>query len=591
MTATTRFLAESPSIDLLQGLEPRLAQMDRRELAEGLAPVLVRLQERLPDAERARVAESAFAFCRRLYSNGRSGDGLALARSVLAQSILADDAALERRASSVCGLLAADTADVVGAIDYQARALALADASRDPTARATAWNNIGLAFGVAGNYSLAVQCYRRALTAEEQVPGAVRSRYTASNNLSIGLYLTGDFAAALRFGELALQAVDPSFVDENPHSAILLRRNLARLYVSAGRMAEAAEQVAEVAVLAAKSSSPRSLIAAATTRATYELATGHTDIALTRLEEALERARGIPATLRDTLGCVIHAEEAAGNAERALVRLRELSDHVYRFAVDRALDHLELAALCEGPSRGADARQEQARARLVSHLRPPGEPEEWKAFQRLSVAAVLRMDNTGWHGLRVGALTKALALACGCAPLQALEIGLAAELHDIGLASVPEGILSRKGALNGAERGLLERHADAGAEILRDDRHPRILMAREIAKYHHARWDGAGYPSRVGGKFIPLHARMCAVADAYDEMVCGLGAHRAMTMNEALEALRRESGGQFDPDLVNRFEAVIRDETADRGIDPSTTAGLESFQELVNSLQEDRGFL
>ncbi len=116
-------------------------------------------------------------------------------------------------------------------------------------------------------------------------------------------------------------------------------------------------------------------------------------------------------------------------------------------------------------------------------------------------------------------------------------------------------------------------------------------MAREIAKYHHARWDGAGYPARVGGKFIPLHARMCAVADAYDEMVCGLGAHCVMTMNEALEALRRESGGQFDPDLVDRFEAVIRDETADRGIDPSTTAGLESFQELVNSLQEDRGFL
>jgi len=257
VTAATRFLAESPSIDLLKGLEPRLAQMDRRELAEGLSPVLARLQERLPDAERAKVAESVFAFCRRLYSNARSGDGLALARGLLAQAILADDAALERRASSVCGVLAADTADVVGAIDYQARALALADSARDPAARATAWNNIGLAFGVAGNYALSVQCGRRALAAVEQVPGPVHGRYTACNNLSIGLYQTGDFAAALRFGELALQSADPSFIAQNPHSAILLRRNLARLYVSAGRMAEAAEQVAQVAVLTAQSSSPR----------------------------------------------------------------------------------------------------------------------------------------------------------------------------------------------------------------------------------------------------------------------------------------------------------------------------------------------
>ena len=64
-----------------------------------------------------------------------------------------------------------------------------------------------------------------------------------------------------------------------------------------------------------------------------------------------------------------------------------------------------------------------------------------------------------------------------------------------------------------------------------------------------------------------------------------------MTMSAALAELRRESGMQFDPELVDRFDAVIRDETADRGIDPSTMAGLESFQELVLSLQEDRGYI
>ena len=335
----------------------------------------------------------------------------------------------------------------------------------------------------------------------------------------------------------------------------------------------------------------RSLIAAATGRASYEVATGQADIALTRLEDALARARSVPAALRDTLACAVRAEEAAGNAERALLRLQELRDHVYRVAIERARDHVELAGLFEAPGRGVDPQQEQARARLVPRLRAPGEPDEWKAYQRLGVAAVLRMDNTGWHGIRVGALTKALALAHGIAPLQALEIGLAAELHDIGLVTVPEAILAKKGELNDAERSLIERHTDAGAEILRNDDHPRILLAREIARYHHARWDGTGYPERVGGRFIPLPARMCAVADAYDSMVCGLDGRPAMSMNDALEELRREAGRQFDPELVDRFGAMIRDETADLGVDPGSVTGLERFQELVVSLHEDRGFI
>ena len=64
-----------------------------------------------------------------------------------------------------------------------------------------------------------------------------------------------------------------------------------------------------------------------------------------------------------------------------------------------------------------------------------------------------------------------------------------------------------------------------------------------------------------------------------------------MTMSDALGELRREAGGQFDPVLVDRFDSMIRDETADLGVDPASVAGLEGFQELVMTLQEDRGFV
>ena len=127
--------------------------------------------------------------------------------------------------------------------------------------------------------------------------------------------------------------------------------------------------------------------------------------------------------------------------------------------------------------------------------------------------------------------------------------------------------------------------------MLRDDGHPMILTAREIARYHHAHWDGSGYPERVGAKFIPIPARMCAIADAYDTMVCGLGHRPPRSMSEALDELRRQSGIQFDPELVSCFDALIRSESEGRGMDLEAGSGLEDFQELVLSLKEDRGFV
>jgi putative two-component system response regulator len=581
---------ESSAMDLIRALEPRLAQLRRDELGKMISPLVGRLEEGLPPADVAEVVDAALAICRRLYAGARSGDALPLARAALVQSTVAGQPALMRRAATACGLLAADTADLVAAIEHHVQALRLASHDGDRIEMSRTWNNLGLAMGITGNYEMAARCYQRSLALVESQPAPVYSRYAACGNLADSYYQLGDLREGLRLGEKALQELTPAFREQDLYGAILLRRNLVRLLVASGRPADAADHVAEAAALAERARTPRALIAAATTRAAHDLASGRFDLALTRLEQALSRAREVPATLRDTLACVIRAEEAAGNAERALLRLEELSQHVYRFAVERAREHVELAGL-SGAGNGSAHRQAQAKARLVSKIAPPAQPDGWKALQRLGVSAAMRMDASGWHGMRVGALTKALAMASGCGPLQALEMGLAAELHDVGMMSIPEGILSKRGALNDAERAIVQRHVDAGAEILRDDRHPRILLAREIARYHHARWDGHGYPDGVGGSRIPLPARLCAVADAYDAMVCGLGGRAPRAMNEALDELRRQAGRQFDPELVGRFDALIRAETADRGLDLAASAGMEGFQELVLSLQQDRGFV
>jgi len=199
------------------------------------------------------------------------------------------------------------------------------------------------------------------------------------------------------------------------------------------------------------------------------------------------------------------------------------------------------------------------------------------------------MDPTGWHGVRVGALVKVLALAWGCPPLQALEMGLASELHDLGMSSVPAAVLGKQGPLNDSERAAVRTHAEAGAAMLVDEPHSRVLLARDIARYHHAHWDGAGYPERVAGEAIPLGARMCAIADAYDAMVCGLG-RPPISMPQALAELHRCAGQQFDPELVSCFDAVVNGELESLGLDPAAT-GMEAFQGLVAALREDRGFV
>lgn len=576
---------------LLRALEPRAAQMERARLAEALAPALEAIRESPGGPGFPETCSAALAICRRLYSSARSSEALALAKAVQEQARRSGELALESRASTACGLLSADMGDVVGALDCHSRSLRIAACANDSVEMSRIWNNIGLAMASCGNYELAVRCYRRSLALVDHVEEPLFSRYAACSNISNSLSQLGDVAEGLNFADRALLELTPAFREQDPQSAVLLRRNLVRLLVAAGRVEEAHRHVEAILALTEEASTPRMLIAAATARAVCELAAGQADVALTRLDQALTQAREIPAVLHDTLAWTIRAEEAAGNPERALVRFRELSDHLYRFAIERARSCIELESIAELPARRAGYQEERDGRRLTAKLAAPRPPERWETLRRLGVAAAMRMDGTGWHGVRVGALTKGLALAQGSSPLQALEYGLAAELHDIGMLSVPERILAKRAPLNEAEHALVRRHVEAGAEILRDDRHPRVLVAREIARYHHARWDGCGYPERVGGKFIPLPARLCAVADAYDVMVCGLAGRPPVSMEMALQELGRCAGTQFDPELVRCFDDFLRTQTADVGLDLDSSPGMDSFQRLIAALLDDRGFV
>jgi putative two-component system response regulator len=567
-----------------------LAPLDRAELRKVLAPQLEVLQEELPRAKALAQIEAALATGRNLYALGRSDEAVPLARSVLSQARRIGDPALVWRALTACGILSADAFDIVGGLEFHLQALKVSTDERDALEQGRTWNNIGLVMALAGSPGMAVRAYVRSFEAVEPVAGPVFIRYSGCSNRANSLFHLGRYDEGLDMALRALAQLTPEFAQQDPLCVILLRRNLVNLLVATGQAQKAAGHVDELTELARQSNTLRADIVCSTARAVYELSTGRRDVAFTRFEQALAKAREHPPALRDTLVCMIRAEEMSGSPERALARLQELSEHVHRFAIERALRHVELAGLEEGLS-ASERMHQQTRARLASRVERPQAPSGWEALRRLSVSAALRFDPTGWHGVRVRALTQALALDCGEPPLRALEIGLAAELHDIGMLSVPEEILTKRTPLSLAEQAAYWRHTSAGADMLRDDQHPRVLLAQEVATYHHAHWDGSGHPSRIAGRHIPLAARMCAVVDAYDERVCGLGARKAMGMGDALKSLSHAAGTDLDPDLVRRFDSVVRAETSSYGIDPEASPGLEDFQELVALLQEDRGFL
>lgn len=178
-------------------------------------------------------------------------------------------------------------------------------------------------------------------------------------------------------------------------------------------------------------------------------------------------------------------------------------------------------------------------------------------LERLGQAVEWREAETGRHVERVSRLSEALALELGLPDRDAETIRLAAALHDIGKIGVPDRVLLKGGALDDEEWALMRGHTTIGAEILGGSSSPMVRMAETIARTHHERWDGGGYPAGLAGTDIPLPGRITAIADVFDALVSSRPYKEAWPMEQAVAELRRQAGTHFDPDLVEAFARVV----------------------------------
>lgn len=181
-------------------------------------------------------------------------------------------------------------------------------------------------------------------------------------------------------------------------------------------------------------------------------------------------------------------------------------------------------------------------------------------FNRLAIAAEYRDDATGEHTQRVGNLSAIIARGLGQTPEQVELLRLASTLHDVGKIGLPDRVLLKEGSLSGGEFEIVKSHTQIGAEILGRSKFAMMQMAREIALSHHERWDGSGYPLRLKGEQIPLCGRIVAIADVFDALTHNRPYKEAWRMEDAVAEIKKQSGRQFDPQLVDVFLSFIKAE-------------------------------
>jgi putative nucleotidyltransferase with HDIG domain len=200
------------------------------------------------------------------------------------------------------------------------------------------------------------------------------------------------------------------------------------------------------------------------------------------------------------------------------------------------------------------------------------------SFATALVATLDARDRyTAGHSEAVAMYARDIAANLGWDASEQQVVDLCGLVHDIGKIGLPPGLLEKPGALTPEERRQMEEHSAIGERILANvEDYSEIAV---IVRHHHERWDGGGYPDGLAGDQIPIISRILAVADAYDAMTSHRPYRAALPGAEARRRLRESSGSQFDPDVVDAFDAVLDRAKphylAGRGADEAVARGRE----------------
>ena len=179
-------------------------------------------------------------------------------------------------------------------------------------------------------------------------------------------------------------------------------------------------------------------------------------------------------------------------------------------------------------------------------------------IERLGRAGEYRDEETGMHVTRMSLSSQMLALAAGLEPATAELIRYATPMHDVGKIGIPDYVLLKPGKLNPEERKIIEGHAAIGGNIIGVHSSELLSMARNVALYHHEKWDGKGYPHGLKGDEIPIEARIAAICDVFDALTSARPYKEAWPLERAINHIKEQAGNHFDPKLVDIFLGIVQ---------------------------------
>ncbi len=461
------------------------------------------------------------------------------------------------------GILYTDQSNYPHALESLLEARRLLQKSTDqPRQQGNCLINLGRVYESMYEYGKATSIYTEALLiAQENADLLIEA--ISSVNLATARKLLGQPEEALPLFQRALEIARQIGLRQVEIAAL---DGLGTVQRSFGNLSVALEAHREALHLARETGYREQEIESLVNLARVHLDSGDAVVALELLLEALplaERAE-LQKFVVDIHCLLADAYQARRDLEPALHYHREyhrLERQVFNAEAERRTKHLKTNFELERARNETEAirKANELLEEKISERTHELEEARVEIVTRLAVAAEYRDDTTGQHTSRVGTLAALIGERLGLPDHEIELLRLAARLHDVGKIGISDLLMLKPAKLTPEEFERIKEHTVIGAQILSGGRSPLLQLAELVALTHHERWDGRGYPHGLKGEQIPLPGRIVAVADVYDALLSTRPYKRAWSQAEARAEIQRQSGTQFDPQVVAAFFEVVED--------------------------------
>jgi len=259
-------------------------------------------------------------------------------------------------------------------------------------------------------------------------------------------------------------------------------------------------------------------------------------ILVTALRETEDRIKGIEAGCDDFISKPVDKMELLARV-RSLLKVKAYNDLLNNYR-----EELE----SEVTKRTEELKHAMEKIKAAS----------LETIYRLSMASEYKDTDTGAHIKRMSRYSAVVARRMGLTEETVATILYAAPMHDLGKVGIPDKILLKPAMLDSAEWEIMKTHTVIGAKILEGSDAEFIKLGEIIARSHHEKWDGSGYPDGLNGKKIPISGRITAIADVFDALTSKRPYKDPFSVEDSLVIIKAGRGNHFDPDVVDAFFAI-----------------------------------